>query len=249
MNSPEYMAAHRAHNYDALIGRWRALAEQCGLELRVYAQLDGYDLFYLETKIADGGGYVSAGMHGDEPAPLWALLEWAEENLPYRLDEPLLIFPCLNPWGMVNNVRCDARGRDMNRLFLDPSAEGIGELLRIVGDRRFRLCLNLHEDYDGQGMYVYELSHQGNLAEELLEAASAVIAPDPNPEIDGSEAVNGVIRREVTAADFMGMGLPEAVYLHLYNADATLTIESPSEFALFDRVSALKLALAAAFKV
>jgi protein MpaA len=247
MNAPEYMATHRAHDYDALIGRWRVLAERCGLELRVYAQLDGYDLFYLETKVADGGGYVSAGMHGDEPAPLWALLEWAEENLPNRLDEPFLIFPCLNPWGVVNNVRCDARGRDMNRLFYDSGADGIGEWLRIVGDRRFRLCLNLHEDYDGQGMYAYELSHQGRMAEELLAAAGAVIAPDPNLDIDGSSAVNGVIRRKVTVEDFAEMGLPEAVYLHLHNADATLTIESPSEFALYDRVRALKLALGAAF--
>src|SRR3712207_8217480 len=30
---------------------------------------------------------------------------------------PLLIFPCLNPWGLVNNTRADAEGRDLNRLF------------------------------------------------------------------------------------------------------------------------------------
>jgi len=37
---------------------------------------------------------------------------------------------------------------------------------------------------------------------------------------------------------FKKIGLPEAVYLHLHHAKRVFTIETPSEFALDDRVHA-----------
>ncbi len=48
-------------------------------------------------KPGDRATYLSAGIHGDECAPIWALLQWAENASEAELAQPLLIFPCLNP--------------------------------------------------------------------------------------------------------------------------------------------------------
>lgn len=242
-----FMARHQAHDYGALIRQWKSFAKRAGIRMESYVELGGYEVFYLETAAADGGVYLSAGLHGDEAAPPWALLEWAQKNVACLKREPLMIFPCLNPWGLVNNVRLDHRGRDMNRLFQNGRADGIRQWRKVVGKRRFRLSVNLHEDYDGQGMYVYELTNTGSKrAEAVLAAASAVIPPDRRRDIDGSAAKNGVIRKKITSGNFPLPGLPEAVYLHFEQSEATLTIESPSEFALCERVAAHVLGIDAA---
>ena len=253
MERPEttaaFMARHQAHDYEALISQWKELSASLGLHMKNYARLGDFDLYYVETPVSGqkNASYISAGMHGDEAAPPWALLEWTRNNLSRFQSEPFLFFPCLNPWGFVNNVRTDERGRDMNRLFHDGTAEGIREWRDVVGERRLRICINLHEDYDAQGMYVYELNPETRRAEAVLQAAGKVIPPDMRAEIDDSDAEKGVIRRKVTPDTLPPLpGLPEAIYLHFHHSDASLTIESPSEFALCDRIDAHVLGLSAA---
>ena len=48
--------------------------------------------------------------------------------------------------------------------------------------------------------------------------------------------MNGLLRRKLNLKKFPM--IPEAVYLHLHHAERTFTIESPSEFALDQRVRA-----------
>jgi hypothetical protein len=114
----------------------------------------------------------------------------------------------------------------------------------VVGGRRLRMSLHLHEDYDGEGMYVYELSRRAVWGEALLVAAGKWIAPDPRKKIDISRATNGIVRRRVTPARFARMGYPEAAWLFFEHTDHAFTIETPSEFALERRVAAHVAALA-----
>jgi len=53
------------------------------LSIGVYAEADGYPLIVVESARPDPevpSFYLSAGIHGDEPAPVEALIRWAEEN-------------------------------------------------------------------------------------------------------------------------------------------------------------------------
>ena len=99
----------------------------------------------------------------------------------------------------------------------------------------FGLCL--HEDYDAEGAYVYELSHlREPVSRDILRTCSPILPLDCRKKIDGRAAVDGVIRRRTIPKDLPGM--PEAIELHLRGCPVTLTFETPSEAALDVRVAA-----------
>jgi hypothetical protein len=245
----EYLAGHRAHDFDALMSRWQAVAEAAGLEPEVLAQHGGYSVVgYRSTCEWDNtsGLYICAGVHGDEPAGVWGLLEWAEENVRMLGSVPVLVLPCFNPWGLVENRRSDHRGRDLNRLFDRSSPPLFKAWRKFVGTRKFRLALNLHEDYDAQGIYIYELGRRGvDFGPAILEKCEKIIPVQHGSEIDGSPFENGVLVRKQDFGNIVdrkleGGGLPEAIYLRMNHAQFALTFETPSEYSLWKRVRAQK---------
>ena len=248
----EFLTNHRAHDYKDLIRRWRKIARPAGLQLKPFIQQAGFDLFYLTPKKprATKSIYLSAGIHGDEPGATSGLLHWAESNPQDLADLDLLIFPCLNPWGLENNVRLNHRGRDLNRDFQNRHIPFVREWRKIVNGRRFDLALNLHEDYDAQGAYIYELKQKPpHLAEPILKEVSKFIPPDQRRTIDISRAKKGVIRRRLRIEDFEDFGIPEALYLHFNHSERTLTFETPSEFSLLTRQTAQSKAVHRAIRL
>jgi len=232
---------HRAHDYKHLVARWRRVAHAAGLRLRPLAQDDGFDLFYVETpQLAGNSGlYLSAGIHGDEPAAPEALVRWAEKNAARLATMPLLIFPCLNPWGLRNNMRTDSQGRDLNRMFHEDSHPVVAAVRRVTRPHRFHIALPMHEDYDAQGIYLYEVQRgRHGFGEELLRRAAKILPVDPRVKIDTSIAKDGLIRRRISRKKFETMGYPEAIWLHLFHSQNTFTFETPSEAALDLRVRA-----------
>jgi len=233
--------SHRSHDYRHLIERWRKVARAGGLKMEILAEEAGYPVFSIRSKAlaATGGIYFSAGIHGDEPASTEALIAWAEANIAKIGSIPCLIFPCLNPWGLVNNNRLDWKGRDLNRVFHHDQAGSVHALKKLIKPLQFSLALTLHEDYDGQGVYLYEVERAKPFwGEALLDAARPFLPIEGRTSIDGRKALGGLVRRKITHARFRKIGYPEAVYLHLNHSQRTFTIETPSEFSLDLRVAA-----------
>jgi hypothetical protein len=232
---------HRVHDYRHLIARWRSVARAAGLRLRPLASEGGFELFYIQTPPLAGkaGLYLSAGIHGDEPAAPEALFCWAKKNAARLAAMPLLIFPCLNPWGLRMNVRTDSRGRDLNRLFHHGRHPVVAAVRKVTRPHRFQIALAMHEDYDAQGVYLYEVQRgRRGFGEALLDCSVRILPVDPRRKIDISIANNGLIRRRISAKRFEAMGHPEAIWLHLFHSENTFTFETPSEAALELRVRA-----------
>jgi protein MpaA len=246
--------AHRAHDYDYLARRWRSLARKASLRCEVFATSDNYDLLCVRSPALEdkGGIYFSAGIHGDEPASTEGLYLWAELNLKYLREVPLFLLPCLNPWGLIHNRRVDAEGRDLNRSYhLDdvPVIKGHKEALRGLN---FCLSICLHEDYDAQGVYLYELWHRGGLADraigsELLTAAGYYVPVDLRKKIEGRKASQGSIKRRIRHKQFPVM--PEAPFLAFNHSEHTITFETPSECELGARVQAQAAAIQRAVEI
>ena len=233
--------SHRAHDYRHLVERWRAVARKSGVPLRRLVRTDGYEHFYLRTPaLAQTGGiYFSAGIHGDEAGSTEALITWAERQGKKLRHLPLLLLPCLNPWGLVGNIRLNPQGVDLNRSFHRTDLPVVEAVKRVVAGHQFDASVMLHEDYDGQGIYLYEVQRvQPYWGEALLKAARKHVPTDPRIWIDGRKAVQGIHRRRIDKKRFEQIGYPEAVWLHFEHSERTFTVETPSEFALERRVAA-----------
>ncbi len=236
-----------SHNYSVLEKRWNTLAQKMGWHITTLYRESDYPVLAIQNdaaqKSVSGGFYLSAGVHGDECAPVWALLNWAETNgsSPTLDDRPLVILPCLNPHGLINNERLDSHGIDLNRNFQNADLPLIQEWQDFLRERQFDLALNLHEDYDSGGIYLYELSRNKSLGDRLLAACEEIIPRETATEIDGTEMLNGLLKRtddiERIAEEDLG-GWPEAIWLHLKHSTDSFTFETPSEMDLDRRINA-----------
>ena len=236
-----YLASHRAHDVPAIMRRWRAIAKEAALVQDRLGKQGEYvvSAFRSRLKYSDKAPwiYLSAGVHGDEPAAVLGLIEWAEKNITLIARHPFLIIPVFSPWSFAHNRRHDADDHDPNRNFNIPAYGFMQSWQNFIGDRKLRLALTLHEDYDANGNYVYELSNRNEFrAEAYLTAASQTIPPDTGKTIEGMSANNGIIRRKRGIPDMPGQ--PEAIVLHVAGAKVTMTFETPSEYSLFDRARA-----------
>jgi len=229
----------RVRDYRLLMERWLKVCDRkSGLSMGVFAESDGYPLVFIESDDRDSEKpslYLSAGIHGDEPAPVEALIGWAEQNKALLRAWNLLIFPCLNPWGLERNIRFDAKGRDLNRCYNSRKLPRITAQLALMKGRRFDIAACLHEDYDARGFYLYEIAAtRPHLGEEICGELSRITPADNRSKIDGHAARGGLIRRRISPD--MLSGHPEAFRLHFYYAARTFTLETPSEDSLDERV-------------
>jgi murein peptide amidase A len=183
--------------------------------------------------------YISAGIHGDEPAGPLAALDLLQKNQWPRQAE-IFLLPCLNPDGFVLNRRENADGVDLNRDYLDPKAAEIrAHVAWLEKAPSFDVSLCLHEDWESAGFYVYELNPDGgpSFAKNIIERVSEVCPIDLSAEIEGRAASGGII---APALDPRSRPLwPEAFYLIMKKTRLSYTLEGPSDFPLSTRVNSL----------
>ncbi len=192
--------------------------------------------------------YLSAGIHGDEPAPPLAIRDLLVLNRwPQNLD--LWICPCLNPEGFALNRRENGQGIDLNRDYRGPKSEETKAHIQwLARQSAFDLCLCLHEDWESHGFYVYELNPDGlpSLGQAILASVAGVCPIDHSEVIEGRAAREGLIRPAVDPRSRPDW--PEAFYLTTHKARLSYTLEAPSDFTLEIRVAALKAAVTCALR-
>jgi protein MpaA len=228
-----------------------AAADKHGWSKQQFYQSQEFSLFALHRSsaiAATANIYISAGIHGDEPAsPLAALRLIQENNWPENVG--LWMCPCLNPIGFKLNRRANAHGIDLNRGYLNPTAgEVVAHIAWLERQPKFNLCLMLHEDWESHGFYLYEQNpeQQPSLAEPMINAVSKVCPVDPSEVIEGRPAAGGIIRPNLDPRTRLDW--PEALYLISHKTRLSYTLEAPSDFALSARVDALVAAVNGALK-
>jgi hypothetical protein len=193
--------------------------------------------------------YISAGIHGDEPAgPLAALKLIQENRWPQGVE--IFLLPCMNPVGFTSNRRENADGIDLNRDYLNPkAATTLAHIAWLERQPKFDLYLCLHEDWESHGFYLYEQNPDGkiSLAKKMIEAVKKVCPVDLSENIEGRPAQGGIIHPKINPAERPDW--PEALYLISHKARQGYTLEAPSDFPLAVRVNALVAAVNAALDV
>lgn len=192
--------------------------------------------------------YISAGIHGDEPAGPLAVAQMLREDR-WPGDLSVWLCPCLNPAGFRLNRRENARGHDLNRQYLHRETdETRAHIAWLERQPPFDLTLCLHEDWEALGFYLYELNPDGlpSLAEEMIRRVAEVCPIDHSPLIEGREAHAGIIRPDPDPDTRPQW--PEAFYLLRHKTRLTYTLEAPSDYALPVRVAALVTAVRVALE-
>ena len=226
--------------YQELQARWKALRSH-GLRVREVACVGAPRTLlcveYGEVELP--AVHLSAGVHGDEPAGVLALLELAETGaldprFAYRL------WPCTNPTGYDAGTRESTNGIDINRTFGrgggSPEAKAIVTSNR---DRKFALAIDLHEDDGASGFYAYAYGG-GEYGAHAVDAARREGYPidargcvRPDPEIE-AEAIGG---------------LSLSLLLRRGAAESVLTFETPSAEPLAKRIAMHRTGVRAALRV
>jgi len=182
-----------------------------------------------------------AGIHGDEPAGVMALVHLVERLVQqpelaqgYRL----FVYPACNPTGLIANSRCSRTGKDLNREFWKDSAETEVRLLEHeIRSQDFHGLISLHTDDSSLGMYGFVrgavLSQA--LLEPALQAAEAVLPRNNDPIIDGFAARGGIISQ---CYDGILTSPPE-----LEHAPFEIILETPATALEEQQVEALVRAL------
>ncbi len=193
--------------------------------------------------------YLSAGIHGDEPAgPLAALRLVQENRWPANLE--IFLLPCLNPVGFTLNRRENSEGIDLNRDYRRVrAAETRAHLAWLERQPGFDYYLCLHEDWEAHGFYLYEQNpdHRPSLANKIMHAVQPVCPIDLSESIEGRPATGGIIHPNIIPAERPDW--PEALYLISHKARQGYTLEAPSDFPLATRVNALVAAVNAAAEI
>jgi hypothetical protein len=243
---------------------WRSLRGQTDLRLREIACV-GAPRTLLLAELGDPRlpvVSISAGVHGDEPAGVWALLSLVRDGLldprySYRL------WPCLNPTGFDAGTRENAEGTDVNRSFgrggNSPEAKAI---LTANRDRMFELSIDLHEDHEATGFYLYETAPpawRGSYARPITAALSAAgfalqdLTPDfelgpPGAEVAQVRSHGAVVVDATREAPFFGGALPLGLVLVRRAAPCALTFEAPRTRAPDERIAMLRVAVVEALR-
>jgi protein MpaA len=182
----------------ALAARFESAGAKAGFKCERFGTTADGPLIALTKRTAGQRPriYLSAGIHGDEPAPPLALLSLVESG---DLDGRAVWFLCpvLNPGGLARGTRENASGTDLNRDYRAPaSPEVTAHTVWLRRQPNFDMAIAVHEDWESTGFYLYELNpdKRASAAQPMVTAASKACPIDMSPMIEGFEARGGIIR-------------------------------------------------------
>jgi len=209
-------------------------------ETRLLEHPDGTVAAY--TKVAHSQNakhvYLSAGIHGDEPAGSLAILELLNKNF-FEDYFTWTVCPMLNPYGLKSNIRENADGIDLNRDYLERlSKEVSAHTAWLETQTSPDLFLSLHEDWESTGFYLYEiqLQEQQSHVPALLKKVQDLIPIEPERIIDNHKTREPGWIFHTPQADFQDLW-PEAIFIAKLGCPLSLTLETPSSLELETRIS------------
>ncbi|WP_309397195.1 M14 family metallopeptidase [Cerasicoccus maritimus] len=218
-----------------------AVAQQNGWQQASMSAVRGYarPWFHLPAAtLAPMRLYISAGIHGDEPASSYAALELLK-HVDWFAGCEVFLFPLLNPAGMELGTRENADGIDLNRDYHAGSTEEVSQHQAALNQLpRCHLYLHLHEDWEAAGAYLYEVQppHEPSATPALLSALAKHLPIEQATSIDGFDAEGGVITRPPPLPERDDW--PEVYYFeHQYGDYHGYTLETPSALTLDQRIA------------
>lgn len=152
------------------------------------------DIFYCKKMLDASLPTVAilAGLHGDEPAGPYGILEFMKHYEPKLCN--LFLMPLMNPHGFNREIRRDANQSDLNRQWDESSRSLVRKLKKIFKNAHFDVVMSLHEDDGANGFYIYGGRHfEKNNLKKIAGFLKKHVNPIEDGEIYGDPVYNGVV--------------------------------------------------------
>ena len=245
---------NKIHSFNSVINRLKNITTHPeSIETITTYQTSAGNYPLIKIVLGKGKSFralISAGIHGDEPGGIESILNFLrnKEYLDYINKWEITLLPCINPYGYEFGTRTNHQGKDLNRLFMVKEPPLEVSFAQSILDTGFNLIIDLHEDNESQGYYLYQ-NGLGNKYEriglEILNSLDGIMPINLESEIAGSEACQGVIGKiEISSMDWW----PMALYGLSKGTQMCLTLETSSLFDMEIRISAHLTAIKTAFK-
>lgn len=235
----------KINHFDSILHRLEKISSK-NIEIETPYTLQTSLTSYPLIKITTGTGnirraLISGGIHGNEPSGIETILYFFENDFykDYTDNWEITFLPCINPYGYEYGTRENHEKRDLNRLFKadDPPLEVL--FAQSILDLKFDLNLELHEDDESHGYYLYQKSRNPKyqkLGLEILKSVEKIMPINTDEEIDGSPANQGIISKDL---DIYTMDWwPMALYGFNKGAKLNLTLEASTQYKLKTRIAA-----------
>ncbi len=138
----------------------------------------------------------SAGIHGDEIAGSWAIIEFIKKYLPAQfLKIKIIIFPVASPTAFDKKKRYHYAGKDLNRLFCRKKLTGENRILfSSLNEEKVFFFHSLHEDVDENSFYLYNFEkEEEHFYRDILKLAKNYFSINTASKIDNNPAVDGLV--------------------------------------------------------
>jgi predicted deacylase len=194
---------------------------------------------------------ITAGIHGDELVGVEAVCAFFERRLyrPWGHRWELTVLPCVNPWGYEYNRRTNHDGRDLNREFKSSHPPSEVLFVQSLDLGRYELSLDLHDDADSSGYYLYQTvdsDEEAKASDCILRRVNHVVPINRDSEIEGRPVRHGVIRRPCAPSDMEWW--PLAVYALQHGVKHNFTLEAGTASSTQVRINAHLAAIDAALE-
>jgi hypothetical protein len=196
---------------------------------------------------------LTAGIHGDEPAGVFALYRYMLSLSLREIPIEVYAFPCVNPIGALRYSRLSSAHFDLNRQMtrnsIAPEVRALVSTLEKM-DISFDAAFDLHEDnpsvpcdFSGEStqadaFYLYESNFdplRKPIGERIARAvAQAGIPVSTQRSLYGERAVNGVVRRGMERDQIFALER----FLTMNYTDRVITSETYLEQGLAERTRA-----------
>lgn len=223
----------RLRDFGEVRQRAEVSAHRLGTRLREIGEVDGYPILGLSF----GAGvpvWIDAGIHGEEPGSVAGILSFLEGPAASFADRIAFdVYPCLNPFGYERHFRLNAREDDPNRQLKKPDDPLRRVLDREAGEKWYGLSLDLHEDSDFYGAYIYGRLNDGPSFAPAMRDAMAGVGPvaarsETPPTWDGLVRFDDDEGIEDPRAEMMTWEMwPIAMWLYGLHSSRQFTVETP----------------------
>lgn len=243
------------NNFDTILSRAQAALNSVG-ELTEADTLSASGREYPLVKMVLGKGnprrvLISAGIHGDEPAGVETICAFLENKLyqDFLKDWEFTVLPCINPSGYDAGTRNNQDDIDLNRQFKEERVPREVAFVKRMLEQPYHLDLELHEDVDSPGYYLYQKDQSprlSSLGRTILDRVERIHPLNLAEDIEGTAADRGLLSRLSDPGEMEWW--PMALYAYQRGCRHVFTLETSPDFSMDRRVKAHLEAIRAALE-